>query len=81
MEDYLLTNAQLLPHFQSILDQFATEGGDPEVLLPVLGVASEYLDASLDEMRTEYGTIEQYFTNGLRIDDATQSALRAAFRE
>jgi hypothetical protein len=32
-------------------------------------------------MRAEFGTIEQYFTDGLQIDAATQSALRAALRE
>ena len=81
MDDYLLTNAQLLPHLQPILDQFAAAGGDPDVLLPVLGVSPEYLEASLGEMRAEYGTIEQYFTDGLKIDAATQSALRTALRE
>ena len=43
-------------------------------------MAPEYLEASLSEMRTEYGTIEQYFTDGLRIDATTQSALRAVLR-
>lgn len=81
MEDYLLTNAQLLPVLQPRLDQFAAAGGDPDALLPVLGVEPKYLEASLDEMRAQYGTIEQYFTDGLRIDAPTQSALRAALRE
>jgi protein-tyrosine phosphatase len=81
MDDYLLTNAQLLPHLQPVLDQFAAAGGDPDVLLPVLGVEAEYLEASLGEMRAQYGTIKQYFTDGLQIDAPTQSALRAALRE
>lgn len=51
------------------------------VLLPVFGVEPKYLEASLGEMRARYGTIEQYFTDGLGIAAPTQSALRAAIRE
>jgi protein-tyrosine phosphatase len=81
MEEFLLTNVQLIPHLQPVLDQFAAAGGDPGVLLPVVGVEPEYLLASLDEMRSQYGTIEQYFTNGLQIDTRTQTALLAALRD
>jgi protein-tyrosine phosphatase len=81
MEEYLLTNAQLLPHLQSHFDQFAAAGGDPDVLLPVLGVEPKYLEASLGEMRAQYETIERYFADGLQIDAPTQSSLRAALRE
>ena len=56
-------------------------GGNPDVLLPVLGVEAKYLEASLDEMRAQYGAIERYFADGLRIDAPTRSALRAALRE
>ena len=38
MREYLLTNEQLLPSFQPIFDGFASKGGDPELLRPVLGV-------------------------------------------
>ena len=38
LTDYLLTNQQLLPSMQPLLDRFAAEGGDPELLLPVFGV-------------------------------------------
>lgn len=81
MDDYLLTNAQLLPFLQPHFDEFAAAGGDPDVLLPVLGVEPKYLEASLGEMRAQYGTIEQYFTDGLHIDASTQLTLRAALRE
>jgi hypothetical protein len=36
-------------------------------------VAPEYLEAALDEMRKEFGTIEGYFTEGLKVDDAAQA--------
>jgi protein-tyrosine phosphatase len=81
MRDYLLTNEELMPVMQNVLDQFAAAGGDPELLLPVVGVEEDYLDAALDEMRTKYGTIEEYFATALGIDAPVQDALRDAFVE
>jgi protein-tyrosine phosphatase len=39
-------------------------------------VKREYLRASFDEMRSQYGTIEDYFAKALGIDAAGQNALR-----
>ena len=81
MQEYLLTNVELLPAEQPLLDRFRALGGDPDVLTPVVAVAPEYLEAARDAMRTEFGTIEAYFAEGLKLDDAVQQALRAAFVE
>jgi protein-tyrosine phosphatase len=81
MEEYLLTNTELLPALQPVVDQFQAQGGEPELLMPVLGVQLEYLEASLDETRTRFGAIEAYFAEGLGIDAATQQALRTVFVE
>ena len=77
----MLTNEELLPAEKPVLDRFRELGGDPEVLLPLVAVAPEYLEAALDEMRKAYGTIEGYFADGLGIDAAGQAALRAALVE
>ncbi|KAA1423791.1 tyrosine-protein phosphatase [Mumia zhuanghuii] len=74
--EYLLTNDQLLPALQPVLDHFASLGGDPDLLLPVLGVRPEYLATSLAVMRRTYGDVATYFADGLGIDAATQAALR-----
>ena len=81
MKEYLLTNAQLLPAEKPLIDRFQAQGGDPDVLRPVVGVAPQYLEAALDEMRKEFGTIGGYFTEGLQMDEGAQKALRAAFVE
>ena len=81
MQEYLLTNAELLPAEQPLLDRFRALGGDPEVLRPVVAVEPDYLQAALDEMRTQFGTIESYFADGLKLDEAAQQALRAALVE
>lgn len=79
--DYLLTNDQLLPSMQPLLDQIAARGIDIELLRPVIGVQTEYLDAALDEMRTRYGTIDGYFADGLGLDAATTAQIRDAYTE
>jgi protein-tyrosine phosphatase len=79
MRDYLLTNEELMPVMQNVLDQFAAAGGNRELLLPVVGVEEDYLDAALDEMRTKYGTVDNYFATALGIDASAQQALRDAF--
>ena len=75
-EEYLLTNTELLPALQPWLDQFEAAGGDPALLVPVLGVQESYLAAALDEMRTTYGSVEAYVIQGLGLSPETVAALR-----
>lgn len=77
LADYMITNRDLLPALQPYLDRFAHAGGDPALLRPVLGVETAYLRTAFDEMRTRFGTIERYFSEGLGIDDDAQERLRA----
>jgi protein-tyrosine phosphatase len=81
MKEYLLTNEQLLPTEQPTIDKFRAEGGDPDLLFPLMGVAPEYLEAALEEMRKEFGTIQGYFSDGLGLDESAQDELRAVFVE
>ena len=78
MREYLLTNKELLPAEQPLLDHFRALGGDPDVLLAVVAVAAEYLEAALDEMRRRFGTVERYFAEALKIGEVAQKTLRAA---
>ena len=79
--DFLLTNRDLLPALKPVLEHFRRHGGDPDMLTPVLGVESSYLDSALDELRTRHGTIEAYFADGLGIGADGQEALRAILVE
>ncbi|PJJ63231.1 tyrosine-protein phosphatase [Compostimonas suwonensis] len=81
MADYLLTNELLIPALQPVIDSFEAAGGDPAVLLPVLGVEREYLQTALDLVRERHGSIDGYLREGLGIDDTTLAALRARFIE
>ncbi len=79
MADYMRTNDYTLPQFQHAIDAFVAGGGERSIPLAVLGVKSEYLEASFDDMHKQYGSIEQYFSEGLGIDAAAQQALRERF--
>ena len=78
-EDYLRSNDYILPAYQQAIDGFVAAGGDAEIPKAILGVKKEYLDAAFDEMETEYGSIEQYFSNALGIDADQQQAMRSMY--
>ncbi|MFD4292968.1 tyrosine-protein phosphatase [Rhodococcus sp. NPDC058505] len=75
-DEYLLTNDQLLPALAPVFDRFRDAGGNPDILLPLLGVRRDYLEAALDEMRTGFGDIEGYFVRGLGLGADDIAALR-----
>ena len=76
--DYLLSTTYLVPALQPVLDRFRSAGGDPALLLPVIGVEPAYLAVALEEMRARFGTVEGYFADGLGIDADGRRALRDA---
>ncbi len=79
--DYLLTNERLIPSLGHIFDGFAAAGGDPELLVGVLGVDAGYLDAAFDEVRTRFGGIEGYFSEALGLDAEDRRALQNRYLE
>lgn len=80
--DYELTTATCCrPALTPVFEHFRSAGGDPHLLEPVLGVAPEYLQASMDEMSQRFGSIEGYFTDGLGIDVAGQRTLQEALTD
>ena len=81
MREYLLTNDQLLPALRPVFDQFKARGGDPDLLLPALGVRKEYLETAFDEMDSRFGSLERYLDERLEIGAETVSSLRGAFIE
>lgn len=79
LEDYLRSNEYILDNYKSVVDAFVEGGGDRNIPEAILGVRKEYLDAAFDEMQTQYGSIEMYFSEGLGIDAAQQKALRKLY--
>jgi len=76
VEDYLRSNDYILPMYNTLIEGFVDAGGYPNIPAAILGVKEEYLDAAFDEMQTKYGSIENYFSEGLDISVDQQTALR-----
>lgn len=81
MDDFLRSVTLLEPMTRPIYDGFAARGGDPNLLRQILDVRPAYLEAALAEVACRYGTIEDYFAEGLGLDRPTREALRDAFIE
>lgn len=77
--DYLQTNVDLRPAIEPALDKLATEGVDPELLLPILTVTTGYLDAAYAEMDTRFGGLDGYLRDGLGLTDDVLAALTSRF--
>ena len=77
LTDYLLTNESLVPALQPMVDKFASIGGDPDLLKPVVGVQKEFLEAAQEAMESQFGDVETYFTKGLGLSSQTIDRLRA----
>jgi protein-tyrosine phosphatase len=78
-EDYLKSNEYILPAYKNFIDRFVAAGGQPSIPQDMLGVKAEYLQASFDQVKSQYGSIENYFDKGLGIDRAGQQKLRDRF--
>ena len=75
-KDYLRSNEYILPMYENLIKQFVAAGGSPSIPAATLGVKEEYLNAAFDEMHTKYGSIKNYFSEGLGITVDQQTALR-----
>ncbi|WP_293600385.1 tyrosine-protein phosphatase [Polynucleobacter sp. 39-46-10] len=79
LSDYLRSNEYLLPLHQNEIDRFISNGGDSGIPAALFGVKRKYLEVSFDEMHRRYGTIEEYFAQGLSINTAQQEQLRKLY--
>jgi protein-tyrosine phosphatase len=77
--DYLRSNQYVLPGYKKFIDAFVSKGGSPQIPIAVFGVKEAYLDASFDEVKQRYGSIENYFAKGLGIDSVAQQSLGRRF--
>lgn len=77
-EDYLASNT-----FRAAYDARVREGlrqaglmQNPDLIIPLQEVRQEYLDTALTELRTAYGNVYRYATEGLGLDLRTLTGLR-----
>ena len=81
LADYLASNAELASLRLEFYEQFAAQGGAPELLEPFMEARSGYLEIALDEVRRGFGSIEAYLDCGLAIGPRTRRRLADAFVE
>jgi protein-tyrosine phosphatase len=79
MADFLTSNDHLGPRLRGFMDDFQARGGDPELIMDTMWTRPEYLEASLEEMRRLFGTMERYFTHGLGLGGEIVGELRSLF--
>ena len=78
-KDYLASNGYLAASNKAQMDALVQRGlvTDPSLFDPILGVQADYLDASFDQMRKSYGSVDRFLSEGLGVDSATVDALKA----
>ena len=76
MADYMRSNEYLLPMHQKETRVFILGGGDPGIPEALFGVKKKYLESSFTELYQRYGTIERYFSEGLKITARQQQQLQ-----
>ncbi|MFP3833863.1 tyrosine-protein phosphatase [Chryseobacterium sp. SIMBA_028] len=74
--NYLDSNTYLVPAYKKEIESFVSAGGEKNIILDILGVKKEYLDAAFTAVQNNYGSIENYFEKGLNIDKATQEKIK-----
>ncbi|NMM82914.1 protein tyrosine phosphatase [Rhodococcus sp. SRB_17] len=82
MDDYLLTNEYSAASIQAQLAYITAS--DPvrgpamaAIFGPILGVEASFLQAGLEQVKADYGTIDNYLTEGLGLSQDTIKALKA----
>jgi protein-tyrosine phosphatase len=73
MRDYLLTNDYLRP------PEVSRHRLSPQVASVLWQVRPEFLNAAFEAVETDYGGLEAYFREGLRLGDAQRDRLRELY--
>ncbi|MGW0659347.1 tyrosine-protein phosphatase [Streptodolium elevatio] len=76
--DFLASNDYLKPSIDATIRQMVASGAlqNPDLIRPMLGVQSSFLDAAFDEVRKVYGSFDRYLRDGLGIDVWTLAQLK-----
>ncbi|WP_052391004.1 tyrosine-protein phosphatase [Streptomyces sp. NRRL B-24484] len=78
-EDYLLTNERSAAIVEHVVDSFGTRGlmKEPALLLPIFRADRTYLDAAYEEVAAGWPSFEDFWRDGLGLDDTVLDGLRA----
>ncbi|MFC9532496.1 tyrosine-protein phosphatase [Streptomyces sp. NPDC056975] len=78
VDDYLASNAFRAAYDAKVRDGLKQSGMmlDPDLLIPLQEVRTEYLSAAVDQARADYGSLGRYVSRGLGLDAHTVTVLR-----
>ncbi|WP_416311507.1 tyrosine-protein phosphatase [Pseudomonas sp. W03] len=77
MQDYLATNSYSAGSISATLAKLSSRAPAlASVYAPLLGVEESYLQAGLDQITQDYGTVDNYLKEGLGLDQETIYVLR-----
>lgn len=75
MADYLASGPEVAALFAPYREQFAAQGGDVEAMDRLLGVFPHYLQAAIDTVAMEFGSVDGYLAEGLSLGDGFRDRL------
>jgi protein-tyrosine phosphatase len=81
VHDYLVSDRLLEPLVAPGRRSFVDRGGDDSLFASLAGARRENLDAAFDEAERVYGSLENYYEDGLGMDATTRGALQASLVE
>ena len=81
VDEYMISDLEVRRAFQHVVDDFVARGGSRDVIEPLMSVHPSFLEAALEAMHADYGSIDSYFTDGLGLEAEVLEALRKAFLE
>ncbi|TQF66439.1 tyrosine-protein phosphatase [Rhodococcus spelaei] len=78
MDDYLLTNEYTKDSIAASLATLHRIFGDAAAnMAPLVGVEPSFLQAGIDQLTADYGTVDRYLTEGLKLSPQAILALKA----
>jgi protein-tyrosine phosphatase len=81
VDDYLFSNACLEERHADLLERVGDRVAERERLLAFLQVRREYLEAGLDTITEDHGTIDDYLRDALTVNDEQRERFRSALLE
>lgn len=78
VRDFLASNTYRAAHDAKVREGLKQSGmmQNPDLLVPLQEVRTSYLEAALDEVEEQYGSLDRYLRKGLGLDTRTLVALR-----
>jgi protein-tyrosine phosphatase len=79
VDEYMASDREVRRAFTHVVEDFVARGGALEVIEPLMSVQPGFLQAALEALTDDHGSIEAYFSEGLGLTDEELAGLRDVF--